>query len=208
MVRDLMAATLVPAGCNLAAIRLHSPGGGHSVVGSAMQFGILGPLEVRSDSEAVGVGGAKARVVLATLLLSANEPVSGERLAAALWGEEVPASGIKTVQVYVSRLRRALGDGRVETTPAGYVLRLGPGELDLQSFDELVAAGRGELARGEPQQAAARLREALALWRGEPLSDLADEPFAAAEIRRLDELRIEAVELALDAELVAGRHRE
>jgi DNA-binding SARP family transcriptional activator/WD40 repeat protein/energy-coupling factor transporter ATP-binding protein EcfA2 len=173
-----------------------------------VQFGILGPLDVRADGEAVGVGGAKARTVLATLLLNANEPVSGDRLAAALWGEDVPASGIKTVQVYVSRLRKTLGDARVETTPAGYVLRLGPDELDLQRFDQLVTGARRELAGGQPQQAAAGLREALALWRGEPLSDLADEPFAAAEIRRLDELRAETVELALDADLAAGRHRE
>jgi hypothetical protein len=105
------------------------------------------------------------------------------------------------VQVHMSRLRKALGDGElVETTPAGYRLRVLPGELDAERFDELVDAGRRALADGDPELASSLLREALGLWRGPPLSDLAHEPFAAAEIRRLEERRLAAIELAIDGD--------
>jgi hypothetical protein len=99
-----------------------------------MQFGILGPLEVTTEcGDAVALGGARARALLAVLLLHANEPVSAERLAVALWGDDAPPGAIKTVQVHMSRLRKALGDGAtVETTPAGYRLRVLPGELDAE----------------------------------------------------------------------------
>src|SRR4051812_12638188 len=100
-----------------------------------MQFRMLGPLEVRGEAGAVALGGIKPRAVLAVLLLHANEPVSAERLALALWGEDAPASSVKTVQVHVSRLRKALGDTEVlGTTPAGYRLRVRPGELDAERF--------------------------------------------------------------------------
>jgi DNA-binding SARP family transcriptional activator len=174
-----------------------------------MQFGILGPLEVSADTGAVVPGGAKARALLAMLLLHANEAVSAERLAVALWGEEAPAASTKTVQVHVSRLRKALGDGAtVETTPGGYRLHVLPGQLDAERFDQLVDDGRRALAVNEPEHAVALLREALALWRGPALSDLADESFAAADIRRLEERRVAAYELAVDGELACGRHRE
>src|SRR5919206_4302823 len=100
-----------------------------------MEFRILGPLEVRADGRAVALGGSKPRAVLAVLLMHPNQPVSAERLALALWGEEAPAGAVKTVQVHVSRLRKALGDSdALVTTPAGYVLRVGPDELDAQRF--------------------------------------------------------------------------
>src|SRR4051794_26385969 len=115
-----------------------------------MEFRILGPLEVRGDQGVMPLGGVKPRAVLAGLLLHANEPVSAERLALALWGEEAPATATRTVQVHVSRLRKALGDGEVvTTTPAGYRLRVGPGELDAARFDALAAEGRRLL--GEDQ---------------------------------------------------------
>src|SRR4051812_5524998 len=109
----------------------------------------------------------KPRAVLAVLALSANRPVSAERLAVALWGEDVPPGAVKTVQVHVARLRKALGDPDVLiTTRAGYCLRVGPGELDAERFEQRVAAGREALAAGRGEEAAAVLREALDLWRG------------------------------------------
>src|SRR5919199_6571266 len=108
-----------------------------------MQFSILGPLEVCADGRTVALGGARPRAVLAVLLLHANHPVSAEQLAVALWGEDAPATAVKTIQVHVSRLRKALGDPTLlSTTPGGYRLRVGPGELDLERFEERLSAGR------------------------------------------------------------------
>jgi WD40 repeat protein/DNA-binding SARP family transcriptional activator/energy-coupling factor transporter ATP-binding protein EcfA2 len=172
-----------------------------------VEFRILGPLEVDSDSGAVALGGGKPRAVMAVLLLHPNEPVHAERLAVALWGDEVPASAVKTVQVYVSRLRKALGDAdALVTTPAGYRLRVRAGELDAERFARLVDEGRRALAAGRAEHAATVLREALALWRGPPLADLAFEPFAQAEIARLEEQRLAALEERVEADLAAGRH--
>src|SRR3954453_10152783 len=150
-----------------------------------MEFRILGPLEVRADGRALPLGGAKPRAVLAVLALHANQPVSAERLAVALWGEDVPSSAVKTIQVYVARLRKALGDpDALVTTPAGYCLRVRPGELDAERFERQVADGRQALAAGRAEDAGAALREALELWRGHPLAELASTPFAPAEIAR------------------------
>src|SRR3954462_11155375 len=107
-----------------------------------MDFQILGPLEVRSERGAVAVEGGKPRAVLAVLLLHANEPVTAERLAVALSGDEAPAAAAKTVRAHVSRLRKALGNGRlVETAAAGYRLRVEEGELDADRFERGVADG-------------------------------------------------------------------
>jgi WD40 repeat protein/DNA-binding SARP family transcriptional activator len=172
-----------------------------------MEFRILGPLEVRSELGAVALGGIKPRAVLAVLLLNANEPVSAERLALALWGDDAPAGATRTVQVHVSRLRKALDDPDiVATTPAGYRLHLGPDELDAQRFGRLVDEGRRMLEAGQPKQAGTTLREALALWRGPPLADLAFEPFAQPEIALLEEQRLTALEARIEADLAAGRH--
>jgi predicted ATPase/DNA-binding SARP family transcriptional activator len=174
-----------------------------------MEFGILGPLEVRAHGRAVPLGGAKPRAVLAVLALNANRPVSAERLAVALWGDDVPPSAVKTVQVYVARLRKALGDpDRLVTTPAGYCLRVRPGELDAERFERQVADGREALAAGRGEDAAAELREALELWRGPPLAELASMPFAPDEVARLEEQQLATVELRVDADLAAGRHAE
>ncbi|MEA2138318.1 MAG: hypothetical protein QOG56_1468 [Solirubrobacteraceae bacterium] len=174
-----------------------------------MDFQILGPIDVRNASGAVALGGNKPRAVLAVLLLHANEAVSAERLALALWGEDAPGGAVKTVQVHVSRLRKALGDADVITTsPAGYCLRVRPGELDAERFERLVEDGRRALADSQPEAASSLLREALELWRGPALAELALEPFAGAEIARLEEQRLAALELRLEAELAAGHHAE
>src|SRR5215217_9632584 len=119
-----------------------------------MEFRILGSLEVQGDGGAVTPAGAKPRALLAMLLLHANQPVSAERLAIALWGEDAPAAAAKTIQVHVSRLRRALGEPDVlATTPGGYRLRVLPGELDADCFEQLAAEGQRALADGAPERA-------------------------------------------------------
>jgi YVTN family beta-propeller protein len=161
-----------------------------------MDLLLLGPIEARVDGRAIELGARKQRAVLAMLALEAGHTVSADRLAAGLWAEDRPPSERKLVQLYVSHLRRALaGNGaEIVTRGGGYELRLAEGEIDTERFERLLGEGTA--------------REALALWRGAALADVADEPFAGAEIRRLDELRLRASELAIDADLAAGRHRE
>jgi predicted ATPase/DNA-binding SARP family transcriptional activator len=170
-----------------------------------MQFAILGPLEVRRDGQAVALGGGRPRAVLAMLLMHRNEPVSAERLASVLWGEDAPTSAVRTVQVHVSRLRKALGDeGVVSRTPTGYRLRVQPGELDADRFQQLLEEAR----RAAPEQALPLLEEALSLWRGDPLADVEFANFAQAEITRLEELRLEGIEARADAAIALGRQRD
>jgi DNA-binding SARP family transcriptional activator len=169
-----------------------------------MDFRLLGPLEVVDDDRAVALGGGRQRALLAVLLLHANEVVSTDRLIDELWGQRPPPTAGKIVQVYVSRLRKELGHDRLVTRSPGYLLRVDRSELDLARFERLV----GEAGRADPPSAAAKLRLALALWRGPPLADLAYEPFAQAEIMRLEELRWAARERRIDADLAAGSHSE
>jgi len=122
-----------------------------------------------------------------------------------LWGEQPPAKAAKSVQVYVSQLRKILGDGRLETSGHGYLLHVQPGALDSERFQNLLADGREALADDEGHRAAETLRAALALWRGPALSDVAYEPFAQPEIARLEELRLAALEARIDADLALGR---
>jgi DNA-binding SARP family transcriptional activator len=125
-----------------------------------------------------------------------------------MWGEHPPLSAGKMIQHYASRLRKLLaasGGARIVTRGRGYELRVDPDAVDVRRFERLLAAAARAAEAGEPGGAG---REALALWRGPALADLADEPFAAAEIRRLEELRETAAELAIEADLAAGRHRE
>jgi WD40 repeat protein/DNA-binding SARP family transcriptional activator len=174
-----------------------------------MEFRILGPLEVRNERGTVGLGGMKPRALLAVLLLHRNEPVTADRLALEVWGEEAPHTAIKTVQVHISRLRKALSDADiVRTTAAGYCLRVRPGELDVERFEQLVDDATHALADGQAERAAAGLREALALWRGPPLADLAFEPFASAEIARLEEQHLVALETRIEADVAIGRHAD
>jgi DNA-binding SARP family transcriptional activator/tetratricopeptide (TPR) repeat protein len=169
-----------------------------------MEFRLLGPLEVVEHDRPLALGGRKQRSLLAVLLLHANEVVSVERLIDELWGEAPPATVAKSIQVYVSGLRKVLGEGRLVTRSPGYVLRVDPSELDVARLERLVAEASG----CDPGTAAQKLREGLALWRGPPLADLAYEPFAQAPTARLGELRLAAVEQRIDAVLATGRHAE
>jgi len=134
-------------------------------------------------------------------------PLARTALALALWGEEAPADATRTVQVYVSRLRRALGEpGAIATTAAGYRLRVRPGELDAGRFARGVEAGRRALAAGRLEQGGGLLRDALGLWRGPPLAELEFEPFAQVEIAQLQEQRLAALEARVEVDLALGRH--
>jgi DNA-binding SARP family transcriptional activator len=169
-----------------------------------MEFRILGPLEVLENGRQIELGGAKQRALLALLLLHANESVSTDRLIDALWEDAPPTQARKTLQVYVSQLRKTLGKDAVETKAPGYRLRLEPGELDLRRFESLLAEAR----EAEPVAAASLLGKALSLWRGPPYADVGFEPFAQAEIARLEELRLDALEARIEAHLALGRHSE
>jgi predicted ATPase/DNA-binding SARP family transcriptional activator len=169
------------------------------------QFGLLGPLSVSSDGTPVALGGQKRRALLAVLLLDANSVVSRDRLIDALWGEEPPETAPNTIQVYISQLRKLL-PGVLETAPPGYRLVVEPASVDLFEFVRLSEEGRAALGSGDASGGAEILRAALALWRGAALADLAWEPFAQAEIVRLEELRLAALEDRIDADLALGRH--
>ena len=174
-----------------------------------MEFRILGPLEVWYDGRAVTLSGARQRALLAILLLHAGEVVPSDRLMDDLWGEKLPTAGHTALRVRVSQLRKALGPGGdlLVTQPPGYALCIQPSQLDLSRFEHLVADGERALRAGEPERAVELLAEALGLWRGAPLADLPYAAFAQAPVVRLEELRIAALELRIDAELALGRHR-
>ncbi len=156
------------------------------------------------DGKPLRIAAAKPRALLALLLLNRNRAVPTERLVDELWGEAAPAGATKTLQVYVSQLRKALGPDRLVTRPPGYQLRVAEGELDLDRFEALVATGREALAAGNPKQAAVSLREALDLWRGPALREFRSEPFAALAAGRLEDVRLGALEDRLQAELDGG----
>jgi YVTN family beta-propeller protein len=140
---------------------------------------------------------------LAVLLLEANGPVPKDRLIDGVWGDRPPASAPEILDTYISRLRRLLGPNRLDRRPAGYVLRAGPGELDLTVFTELVSAAE-RLLPEDPAAAAGTLRQALALWRGAALADLRLEPFATGVTDRLDDRRLAALERRAQADLAIG----
>src|SRR5512146_1935722 len=173
-----------------------------------IEFHILGPLEVCDRGQPLELGAGKQRALLALLLLHAGEVVSSDRLIDALWEEPPPASALNSVHVYVSQLRKALGNGLLQTRRHGYLLALEPEQLDLGRFERLLGEGRALLAEGEAARAAKTLRAALALWRGQPLSDFSSEPFAQGEIVRLEELHLAALEERIEADLALGRQAE
>ena len=151
--------------------------------------------------------------MLALLVLSAGEVVSSDRLIEALWGERRPPTAAKMVQVYISRLRKTLNGapasssgGLIVTVDHGYMLRVDPEQVDVRAFERLLDRGREAFADHEFDTAATVLRQALGLWRGAPLADFTFDAFAAAEIARLEELRLEALEIRIDADLALGRH--
>jgi predicted ATPase/DNA-binding SARP family transcriptional activator len=170
------------------------------------QFSLLGPLSVSSDGAPIALGGQKRRALLAVLLLEANQIVSRDRLIDALWGEDPPETARNTIQVYISQLRKLLPDGALETAPPGYRLVIEADTVDLFEFMRLSEEGRTALRAADAAGAADALRAALALWRGAPLADLPWEPFAQAEIVRLEELRLAALEDRIEADLALGRH--
>jgi DNA-binding SARP family transcriptional activator len=173
-----------------------------------LEFRILGPLEV-GENGAVRLGGPKQRATLAILLLNANRVVSVERLADDLYWGRPPVTAVTQVQRQISELRKALDPAStIETRAPGYVLHVAPEQLDLNRFERLATRATDALAHGEAQTAADLLRQALALWRGPPLADLAHEPFAQASIERLEELQVVALEHRIDAELTLGLHAE
>jgi YVTN family beta-propeller protein len=170
-----------------------------------LDFCILGSVEVRDGDRLLAVGGGRQKALLALLLIHRGEARSTDRLIDALWGAHPPPSATNSIHVYVSNLRKVLGDGRIETRERGYSLQLDPGELDFDLFESLLAAGREQLAGGDASAAAETLARALALWRGPPLSGLEYADFAQTEIARLTELRLSAVEERVDADLTLGR---
>jgi len=181
-------------------------------VGALLHFGILGPLEVQRDRASVSIGGPHQRALLALLLCNANHVVSRDRLIDELFPDRSMDSADGKLRVRIWRLRKALHeDGhepRLIFRPPGYLLVVNDGELDLDVFERLVRDGRQAARTGDPSQAAMLFREAEGLWRGRPLADLEFEPFARAEVQRLEELRLAAVEERIDADLAVGRHTE
>ena len=175
------------------------------------QFRLLGPLEASHDGAPVRLGGERQRALLALLLTHANALVTTERLIEHLFGGRSSPSAANAVHVAVSRLRRALRCGDetlLVTRPGGYVLCVEPEQLDAARFERLLDQGRRLVAAGDPAVGAVRLREALALWRGPALADLALMEFIAPEARRLDELRLLGLMERIDADLTLGRHAE
>ena len=181
-----------------------------------MRFGILGPLQaVGDDGLELALGGRMPRAVLALLLLRANEVVSSDQLVEELWAGAPPASGAKGLHVHVSRLRRALAAGhsdsdgeRLVSTAGGYVLRVGPEELDVQRCERLIGEGRSLLAAGRPDQALAALSGAAELWRGDVLAEFQYDAFAQGEIARLGELRAAVLEERIVVEMLLGREAQ
>lgn len=179
-------------------------------MGAGLEFGILGPLEVKAGGAPVRVGGPRQRALLALLLCHANRVVSRDQLIDELLRDQPDGSAEPILRVQISRLRKVLAGGdaapRLIARPPGYLLRVEDGELDLQVFEQRVAAGRHALEHGNPGRAAVLLREAESLWRGRPLADLEFERFARFEIQRLEACRLAAVEDRIEAELALGRH--
>jgi predicted ATPase/DNA-binding SARP family transcriptional activator len=175
---------------------------------SDLEFQVLGPLRVRRNGSTVDVRSPTQRVVLCALLVQANLPVPNDVLLEAVWDGDAPRRPEDTLRVHVSQLRRALGRTPIETTSRGYMLRIDPGSLDSHAFDEDVRWATALLRDGEHSAAYERLRAALDRWRGEPYEDVRYRDFAQPEIRRLEELRIDALEHRAEAALELGLHDE
>jgi DNA-binding SARP family transcriptional activator len=179
-----------------------------------MEYRFLGSFEVRRDGDVLPLGGHRQRVVLAILGLAANQTVSTDALIEQVWGGRPPKSATATIQAYVSYLRRLLEPERAPRTPAqvlvskpnGYLLAVPDGAVDIDRFSAGTAEARDTLCGGDPVAAGRAARRALAEWRGPALADFVDEPFAIADIQRLEEARLQTLELRIDADLAAGRH--
>lgn len=175
-----------------------------------MEFQVLGPLRVLIDGVPVSPGPPKSRALLACLVVHANEVVPTERLAGYLWGEQPPATALHSVQNHISELRKVIrgadGESPIVTHAPGYLLQLERDQVDAWRFESLVDEARVDLRDGRPEEAAARLVEALGMWRGDPLVDFTYEEFAQPEIRRLAERHAEAMEALYEAQVALGRY--
>jgi DNA-binding SARP family transcriptional activator len=169
-----------------------------------VEFRVLGPLEVVDDGRPVPLDRRRLRALLAFFLLHANAPLSTDRLIDEVWGPDPPKTAGASLQNYISRLRKAIGQEAIVSQPPGYLLRVDPERFDLARFERLTTEARD----AEPRERAEKLRAALALWRGPALDDLAFEPFARDEVGRLEEARLAALEHCIDAELELGRNGE
>ena len=173
------------------------------------RFRLLGPLEVSVDEQWREINAPKWRSVLAALLINAGQVVSIDTLIDEVWGDSEPAKAANLISIYVLRLRRLLGeDGGtlLVTRSPGYQLRIGRADTDVRQFEAMVRDGRNALASGDPSRAAGHLAEALALWRGSPLADVPRSTLVSAEAERLAELKLDASELRITAELACGGH--
>jgi predicted ATPase/DNA-binding SARP family transcriptional activator len=202
---------LLKTGANGASDRFAVKAESDAVSGPCFRFSVLGPLEVCRDGVVVRLGGVRSRAVLAVLSLNANRVVSTDRLVDELWGERPPKTARTALQGHVAQVRRALGEGSeavLVTESGGYRLRITPGGLDLERFEQLVSEARLNAADGDFAVASERLGEALALWRGPALADVSSEAFAGLEAGRLEEARLMALEERIEADLALGRHRD
>jgi DNA-binding SARP family transcriptional activator len=176
---------------------------------TAVEFGLLGPLRVVVDGRPVPIKAARHRVVLAALLLRAGELVTVDELAEAVWGEALPAHPRKVVQTYVARLRKLLGGSQlIHSRPEGYVLAVAREQVDVGRFQVLLEQGREAAGRGDRHAEADLLGQALGLWRGEPLADVASEMLHREAVARLVEQRLGALQRRIEADLALGRHAE
>ncbi|TMR08082.1 AfsR/SARP family transcriptional regulator, partial [Nonomuraea zeae] len=171
-----------------------------------MEFKIFGSLGIARDGSEIQVPTGKPRLLLAMLLCHPNEAVPRERLIDVLWGDSPPKSAVDNLRVYVSQLRKALGDSaRIVREPRGYALTVKPGELDADHFEELLAAAR---ACDDPARAGTALRQALALAQGTPFADVEHIGPIAMTALRLEEQRAAAAEAAVETDLALGRNAE
>jgi DNA-binding SARP family transcriptional activator/tetratricopeptide (TPR) repeat protein len=180
-------------------------------VATGMEFCLLGPLIVRRAEVVLPVARGKQRAVLAALLLDAGRAVSVDDLTEVLWGTRPPPSARVTVQNHVKRLRHTMGEAdraRISTEPRGYAISVDAGELDVTRFEALLESARAAAREDSWDTAARQARGALSLWRGDPLADVESDVLAAREVPRLAELRLQAVEARIDADLRMGRHAE
>jgi len=171
----------------------------------------LGPLEVRDRGRPLSVRGSRPRALLALLALNAGRVMTAERLITLLWGDEPPPSAANALQVHVSALRRVLEPHGppyrlLVSDRSGYSLKVNPDQVDFARFEESVDRGHQALKRGEVAECAQLLGQAITLWRGSALADMADQPWCLGEARRLEELRLTAEEDRIEAELALGRH--
>ena len=181
-----------------------------------MLLRILGPIEIESGDEVVTPKAPKLRQVAALLILHANRTTSTEQLIEELWQDQPPASALTTVQTYIYQLRKIFGAGDPATAarellitrPSGYALMVPADNVDYAQFDNLLRQGRAALVAGEPARACDLLRDALFLWRGDPLGDVPTGPSLSAHAQWLEEQRMDALELRIKADLAVGMHRQ